>query len=270
MQSHKVNQEAIQKKYLAHKKITMLTCYDSWSADIIKETMVDLILVGDSVAMVQHGYTSTIHATVEMMALHTAAVARSNPKQMIVTDLPFLSYRKSLSKSMAAVEKLLQSGAEAVKLEGVEGNEGLIQHIVHSGIPVMGHIGLTPQHIHQLNGHKVQGKTSLQAEALVRQAKCLESLGCFAIVLECIPASLATRITQETHVPTIGIGAGPDTSGQVLVLHDMLGLNDFQPKFLKKFLNGKQQMKAAIEAYCDEVSEVDFPYNEHCYSDENN
>lgn len=256
-----------QKKKEANEKISMVTCYDYWSAKIIAETDIDCILVGDSLAMVMHGHDTTIPATIDVMALHVQAVARGAKNKWIVGDLPFLSFRKSLDSSMQAVEKLVQAGAHAVKLEGTVGNLDLIHHIVASGVPVMGHIGLTPQSIHQLGGMKVQGKNAKNAAVLLEQAQSLEDAGCFAIVLECVPSLLAKEITTALAIPTIGIGAGPNTSGQVLVLHDLLGLNNaFKPKFLKKYVNGFEIMQQALQTYHNDVTELKYPDEvEHGY-----
>ncbi len=247
-------------------KISMITCYDSWSARLIAQSEVDCVLVGDSLAMVMHGHSSTLPADPGLMALHTAAVVRGAPEAFVVGDLPFLSYRKSLADSVAAVEALMKAGAQAVKLEGAYGNETLIEHLHHSGVPVMGHIGLTPQSVHSLGGFKVQGREDSQARKLLEQAKTLEQSGCFALVLECIPMELAKTITQELSIPTIGIGAGPDTDGQVLVLQDMLGMNSgFQPKFLRQYLKGQELIVQALNQYHQDVTNQNFPSPEESY-----
>ncbi|MCS5708500.1 3-methyl-2-oxobutanoate hydroxymethyltransferase [Candidatus Berkiella cookevillensis] len=251
---------------LRNNKITMVTCYDFWSAKIIANTQVDMILVGDSLAMVMHGYTTTVPTTVELMCLHVQAVAKGAPHKLIVGDMPFLSYRKSLDQTMLAVERLMQSGSHAVKLEGGLGNEEAIKHIVQSGVSVIGHIGLTPQSIHQLGGHKVQGSEDAKANTLLTEAKILEDAGCCALVLECVPENLADRITQELSIPTIGIGAGNKVDGQVLVLQDLLGMDpEFQPKFLRKYLNGFDLLKEAIDQYSAEVKSGAFPSAQHSY-----
>jgi 3-methyl-2-oxobutanoate hydroxymethyltransferase len=254
------------KKKENKEKISMITCYDYTSARIVSSTNVDCILVGDSVAMTMHGFKDTVAATLPMMSFHTAAVSRGAGNKFIVSDMPFLSYRKSLSKSVSAAYELMQAGANAVKIECAIGNTELIRHLVESGIPVMGHIGLTPQFIHVLGGHKVQGKTKESAERLKEEALLLQEAKCSAIVLECVPSSLAKEITETLAIPTIGIGAGPDTDGQVLVFQDLLGLNlDFKPKFVKSFLNGHEQFKAGIEDFIDAINSGEFPKNEHCY-----
>ena len=247
-------------------KITVITCYDYWSANIIAKSDVDCILVGDSVAMVMHGHRTTIPATVDMMALHTAAVAKGAPNKFIIGDMPFLSYRKGLVENVEAVEKLMHAGAQAVKLEGGVGNYALIEHLVTSGVPVMGHLGLTPQSVHQLGGFKVQAKEEKAAERLIEEACALEQAGCFAIVLECVPSAVAKKVTERLKIPTIVIGAGQHTSGQVLVLQDMLGMQDETPyKFLKKYMNGFELIKNALNQYNDDVKKLGFPLEEHCY-----
>jgi 3-methyl-2-oxobutanoate hydroxymethyltransferase len=249
------------KKKLSHEKISMITCYDAWTAKIISETNIDCILVGDSLAMVMHGYDSTLFADSDLMSLHVSAVARSVKNKFIIGDMPFLSYRKDLNSNMSSVEKIMKSGAQAIKLEGCKGNLELIRHIVDSGVPVMGHLGLTPQSIHQIGGYKVQ-----RDEGIIREAQQLEEAGCFSLVLECIPNQLAETITSKIKIPTIGIGAGVNCDGQVLVLQDMLGMNaQFQPKFLKKYLNGHELIKSALNTFHAEVTSGAFPSLKESY-----
>lgn len=244
----------------------MVTCYDYWSAKIIYKSDIDSILVGDSAAMVMHGFKDTLPATIDLMALHTAAVTRGIGNKFVVGDMPFCSYRKDLTSNMDAVQKIMQAGAHAIKLEGAIGNENLIKHIVASGIPVMGHIGLTPQSVYQLGGFKVQGKTAEAEKILFQQAQTLEDVGCFSLVLECIPSELAKKITEKLSIPTIGIGAGSYTSGQILVLQDLLGFNnDFKPKFVKKYLDGATLMQDALNKYSAEVQSGQFPGQENTY-----
>ena len=202
-----------------------------------------------------------------MMILHTQAVAKGLQSKFLIADLPFLSFRKSISETMMLVEQLIQAGAAAVKIEGAKGNLESIQHIVESGVPVMGHVGLTPQSLHVLGGCRVQGKEPEIAEKIMQDANALQAAGCFSIVLECIPAELAKTVTENLAIPTIGIGAGPATDGQVLVLHDLLGMqNDFNPKFLKTYLNGFELMKSAIDHYVDDVNSSVYPeLEQHCY-----
>lgn len=248
-------------------KLTMVTCYDYCFASIMNHSNVDCILVGDSLAMVMHGYPTTLNATVELMEHHVRAVAKGAPHKYIIGDLPFCSYRKSLSQTIEAVETLMRAGAHAVKLEGADGNLEAVRHIVDSGVPVMGHLGLTPQSLHALGGFKVQGRRPEAAQKIFEDAKALEAAGCFALVLECVPADLAQEITDALTIPTIGIGAGPHTSGQVLVLHDLLGLSQsFKPKFLKTYLNGFDLVREALNAYDSEVKKTVYPnLKEHCY-----
>lgn len=247
-------------------KITMVTCYDYSSAKILETAGVDCILVGDTVSMVVHGYPDTTHATIEMISTHVKSVARGAKNTFIIGDLPFLSYRGSIDQTLGAVKTLIQSGAHCVKLEGAAGNCELVQHIVQSGVPVMGHIGLTPQHVMQLGGYKVQGRDPDVANQLRQDAKALEKAGCFAIVLECMPNDLAAEISRSLAVPTIGIGAGKSTDGQVLVYHDLLGLqNDLHPKFVKQYVNGFSLFQHAISQYISEVKSESFPSKEYSY-----
>jgi 3-methyl-2-oxobutanoate hydroxymethyltransferase len=250
----------------AGEKISMITCYDYTSARIVAQTTIDCVLVGDSVAMTMHGCKDTLPANLNMMSLHIHAVSKGAENKFIIGDMPFLSYRKSLSKNVSAAQVLLRAGAHAVKIEGASGNIKFIRHLVDSGIPVMGHLGLTPQFIHALGGYRVQGKTQESATRLKEDALHLQAAGCFALVLEGIPSSIAKEITQQLSIPTIGIGAGPFTDGQVLVFQDLLGLNtDFTPKFVKAFINGQEQFKNGIEMYVKAVKASTFPAEEHCY-----
>ncbi len=246
--------------------ISVITCYDYWSAKIINQSNIDIILVGDSLAMVMHGHKNTIPATVDLMVTHTESVARGATDKFIATDLPFLSYRKGMSQSIDVVHRVMEAGAHAVKLEGAAGNLELIAHLVESGIPVIGHVGLVPQSVHMLGGFKAQGITDENAEYILQSAISLEKAGCFSIVLECIPAILGKTITDRLKIPTIGIGAGSNVSGQVLVLHDLLGLNsEFKPKFSKQYLNGVDLIKCALNDFDDEVKNGNFPTSTHSF-----
>ncbi|MBA2654324.1 MAG: 3-methyl-2-oxobutanoate hydroxymethyltransferase [Gammaproteobacteria bacterium] len=249
----------------ANSKISMVTCYDYSSARILSNTSIDCLLVGDSLAMTMHGFKDTLSTTLEMMVLHTAAVKRGANNKFIVSDLPFLSYRKSLSNSVSSVQHLICAGANAVKLEGASGNLKLIKHLVDSGIPVMGHIGLTPQHVLKM-GYKVQGRTQESRQQIQDEALLLQEAGCFALVLECIPSQLAKEITEQVSIATIGIGAGPHPNGQVLVFQDLLGLNiDFTPSFVKKFTDGEQHIKDGVNSYIQSINRGEFPLHEdHC------
>ncbi len=255
-----MNIHSFARKKFDHQKISMVTCYDHWSAKILNETDVDCILVGDSLAVVMHGFDSTVHATTEMMEMHVAAVRRGAPDKFIIADMPFLSCSKGLVVVMDTVQRLMQAGANAVKIEGDTHQIELIRHIVEAGVPVMGHLGLTPQSIHNLGGHKVQAKDEEDANKLIWGAKKLEDAGCFAIVLECIPTKLGSCVAQRLQIPTIGIGAGPHTDGQVLVLQDLLGVNpDFMPKFLRHYADNHTLIKQAVNHFHDDVMTQAFP-----------
>ncbi len=248
------------------KKITMVTCYDHWTAKILGRTQVDSLLVGDSVAMVVHGFESTIHAHIDMMVTHTAAVARAKTQKLIITDLPFLAHRKGTKNMMKAVEKLMKSGAHALKIETAPGQEHSVRFISKSGVPVIGHLGLTPQYIHQLGGYKVQGKDPATSQRIFQQALVLEQAGCHALVLECVPMKLARQITEKLSIPTIGIGAGAFVDGQVLVLQDLLGFNkEFKPRFLRQFAHGENWMQKGVSDYTRSVQNLSFPNQEESF-----
>lgn len=265
-----MNIHDFQRKKLESSKIAMVTCYDYPSACTIAESAVDCVLVGDSVAMAVHGHDTTIMATIEMMVLHTQAVARGLGKQFLITDLPFLSHKLSRSETMHQVRQLFQAGAQAVKIEGATRDTcETISYLVDAGIPVMGHIGLTIQFIHQLGGFKIQGKNKAQEEQLLQQARDLQAAGCFALVIECVPHHVAKLISSSLDIPTIGIGAGWHTDGQVLVWHDLLGLQmKFNPKFLKRFAKGHELFVNALNAYVQQVQQYDFPTLEHAFAGE--
>jgi 3-methyl-2-oxobutanoate hydroxymethyltransferase len=249
-----------------HEKIVMLTCYDYTSACIVQDSDVDVILVGDSAAMVMHGYGTTIPADIEMMCGHIESVARGTKNKFIVGDMPFLSFRQSLTDNMRAVASVMKAGAHAIKLEGIEGNAETIAHIVKSGVPVMGHLGLTPQSVNQLGGFRVQGRGDVAAEKLKAEALACEEAGCFALVLECVPDALAAEVTQLLKIPTIGIGAGAGTDGQVLVMQDLLGLSgDFKPKFVRKYVDGRSVLLEAFNAFASDVKSGQFPANDESY-----
>ena len=244
----------------AGRRISMVTCYDACLARVLESSAVDCLLVGDSVAMVVHGYTDTLSATVEMMATHTAAVRRGAPSRFLVADLPFLSFRKGVPTALDAAGALMRAGAQAVKLEGVAGHEDAIAAMVGSGIPVMGHLGLTPQSVHAMSGFHVQARSDFEAARLLEQARQLEALGCFALVLECVPSALAAEITADLAIPTIGIGAGAACDGQVLVLHDLLGLSGaFKPRFLRTYLDGFERVRDAVDRFDRDVKQGAFP-----------
>ncbi len=249
------------------KKIVMLTAYDAPTASILSDCGVDIILVGDSVGNSLLGYESTIPVRLSDIIHHCAAVARARPKSLIVGDMPFMSYKVSVEQALENCGRMLQEGgAEAVKLEGAGRVVETIRAVVDAGIPVMGHIGLTPQSIYEFGGYRVQGRDMKAAEALVEQARALEEAGVFSIVIELVPSETARIITEAVDVPTIGIGAGPHCDGQVLVLWDMLGLfEDFNPKFLKKYASVGRVIRDAVSAYADDVRSGTFPSSEHSF-----
>ncbi|MDB6115436.1 MAG: panB, partial [Lacunisphaera sp.] len=241
----------------------VLTAYDALMARLLAASEVDAILVGDSAAMVVHGFPSTIHATVEMMAVHTAAVRRGAPGSVVIADMPFLSVRRGRDEAVQAAGILLQAGATAVKIEGVAGHGDIIAHLVGSGIPVMGHLGLTPQSVNQFGGYHVQGRSADDAAQLRGDARKLEELGAFAVVLECVPEELAKGVTEDLAISTIGIGAGPRTDGQVLVLSDLLGLDaGFRPRFARRYQEGHAAALAAVNAFVRDVRAARFPARE--------
>lgn len=244
----------------AGRKISMVTCYDASFARVIESSKVDCILVGDSAAMVVHGHGDTLAATVEMMAVHTAAVRRGAPTRFVIGDMPFLTFRKGVPAALDAVAELMRAGAQAVKLEGVAGHEDVIEAIVGSGVPVMGHLGLTPQSVNALSGFRVQGRREDDAVRIIEAAKRYEELGCFSIVLECVPSALGARITQAVRIPTIGVGAGPHCDGQVLVLNDLLGFTgSHRPKFVRSYLDGNAVVREAIDRFDSDVKHGAFP-----------
>jgi len=244
----------------------MVTAYDAPTARIADDAGVDIILVGDSVAMVVLGYEDTLQVTVADMAHHVGAVARARPRALVVADLPWLSYHLSTDDAVRNAAVLIRAGAAAVKLEGGRARVPVIAALVDAQIPVMGHLGLTPQSVHALGGYRVQGQGAEAAAALLDDARALAGAGCFAIVLECVPREVARLVTQEVSVPTIGIGAGPDCDGQVLVLHDLLGLEDrIVPKFVRRYGSLKADAVAAVAAYAADVRARTFPSDGESY-----
>ncbi len=246
--------------------VVMVTAYDAPSARIADEAEVDVILVGDSVAMVVLGYQDTLQVTVADMAHHVGAVARARPRALIVADMPWLSYHLSTEDAVRNAAALVRAGAAAVKLEGGRSRVPVVEALVDAQIPVMGHLGLTPQSVHALGGYRVQGQQLEAATALLDDARALAGAGCFAIVLECVPREVARLVTEEVPVPTIGIGAGPDCDGQVLVLHDLLGLEDrIAPKFVRRYGAVKVDAVAAVSAYAADVRARSFPSDGESY-----
>ncbi len=248
-------------------KITMLTAYDCLMASQLDDCGIDLILVGDSVGNVLLGYENTIPVTMDEMIHHCRAVTRGVGKAMVIGDMPFMSYQVSEEEAVRNAGRFLkEAGAEAVKLEGGKEVSKTIKTIVGSGIPVMGHLGLTPQSVYKFGGYGVRGKDEEQASKMLEDARELEEAGVFSIVLEKIPAKLAKKITHEVNIPTIGIGAGVDCDGQVLVTHDMLGLFEkFKPKFSKRYAEVGKEMKECYRKYIEEVKNKVFPTEEHSY-----
>jgi 3-methyl-2-oxobutanoate hydroxymethyltransferase len=255
-------------------RIGMLTAYDYPSGKIADAAGADVILVGDSLGMVVLGYPDTLSVTVEDMVHHTRAVVRGVARALIVGDMPYLSYHVSVEESVRNAGRFIQAGAHAVKIEGGKASRIRVVEAIHDAeIPVMGHIGLTPQSVNAMGGFKLQGKNADDARRLIDEAMALERAGCFAIVLECVPTELAAMITEQLRVPTIGIGAGPSCDGQVLVYHDVLGIYDgHTPKFVRRYANIAADMQTALEAFLADVREGRFPDEEkesfHMASDE--
>ena len=252
---------------LSKRKITCLTAYDYPTARLMDEAGVDVVLVGDSVAMVVLGYESTLPLTMEEALHHTKAVRRGVQRALVVADMPFGTYQGDVNEALQnAVRFVKEAGAEAVKVEGGERRLEVIARLTEAEIPVMGHVGLTPQSVHAMGGYRVQGKTAGGAEQLLRDARAVEAAGAFAIVLEGIPRELAAEITKSVRIPTIGIGAGPDCDGQILVLHDLLGLT-FQepPKFARRYANVGEVISQAVREYCADVQGGSFPSDAESY-----
>lgn len=249
-------------------RITMLTAYDYPTALLLDEAGVDMLLVGDSLGMVVHGFENTLPVTLEMMILHCQAVRRGTKRALVVVDMPFMTYQVSTAEAMRNAARLLaEGGADAVKLEGGQRVADTVRALVETGIAVQGHIGLTPQSVSAFGGMRVQGKTVEAARQLLDDARALEAAGVFSLVLEGIPARLAALITRRVGVPTIGIGAGAGCDGQVLVTHDLLGLFErFTPRFVKRYATLADTMRSVFRAYCDEVRAGTFPADEHTYT----
>ncbi|MFZ3073498.1 MAG: 3-methyl-2-oxobutanoate hydroxymethyltransferase [Thermodesulfobacteriota bacterium] len=250
------------------KRIPVLTAYTYSIARVLDSSGIPIVLVGDSGGMVEAGLSTTLPVTMDEMIYHTRAVARACSSAMVVSDMPFMSYQASIEDAIRNAGRLVkEGGATAVKVEGGVKTAAAIKAIVSADIPVMGHIGLTPQSVLALGGYKVQGREKSRAEAIIKDAKAVEKAGAFAIVLECVPMTLASRITRLLKIPSIGIGAGPSCDGQVLVVNDMLGLSDTEnlPRFVKKYANLNAVIKKAVIEYKEDVENGDFPSKEHCY-----
>jgi len=268
MSNTRVTVSVIKDRKAKKMPITMLTAYDYAMAKMVDSAQIDMILVGDSLGNVVLGYDSTLPVTMDDMIHHAKAVCRGAKNTMVVVDMPFMSYQASVTEAVQNAGRILkETGAQAVKVEGGVEIIEAVKAIVGAGIPVIGHLGLTPQSVHQLGGFKVQGKDEETAKKLIEDAKLLAEAGAFAVVLECVPEKLAAKITQMLAVPTIGIGAGSACDGQVLVINDMLGMHsDFTPKFVKKFADLQAQMLDAILEYKQEVTARTFPAKEHTFS----
>lgn len=247
------------------KRITMLTAYDYPLAKLVDRAGIDVILVGDSLGNVMLGYESTVPVTLDDMVHHSRAVSRAAKRAMVVGDLPFMTYHLSIRDALAGAGRLMQQGrVHAVKLEGGREVTTAIMALVRAGVPVMGHVGLTPQSVYRLGGFRVQGRDAAAAAKLIDDARAVQEAGAFTVVLECVPAVLAEMVTEKLDIPTIGIGAGPHCDGQVLVLHDMLGLGGgFSPKFVKRYADLTGEITRALESYRDEVVAGTFPGPEH-------
>lgn len=267
MEPQKVTIAALQKKKEAGKKITMMTAYDYPTANLVDQAGIDTILVGDSLGMVVLGYESTVPVTMDEMIHHCKAVSRGAKNSFIIGDMPFMSYQVSVEDAIHNAGRFIkEAGCESVKLEGGSEMAHVVKAIVDMGIPVCGHIGLTPQTATRLSGYNVQGKDAEGAKELLQSAKDLEEAGAFIIVMECIPDILAGRITKELNIPTIGIGAGKDCDGQVLVYHDLVGLFErFTPKFVKQYVNLSSQIKDALVQFKKDVETGTFPGPEHSF-----
>lgn len=238
------------------KKIVMITCYNWYEALIISKTDIDAVLVGDSLAMTVYGYDSTIYATPQMMIEHTKAVKKGLSNKMIITDMPFISFRMDKYFALKVASEFIKAGADAVKIEGIDGHEDTISHIIQSGIPVMGHLGITPQYIKSIGKFSRKGKEDKEIKKLINDAKKLQSIGCFSIILECVMPEVAERITNMLKIPVIGIGSGEKTDGQIIVIHDILGLYPNSPSFAQKYDDISTRIKAAIEKYVKDVRNI--------------
>ena len=249
---------------ISGEKFSAITAYDYTFSRLIKNSSIEVSLVGDSLGNVIQGRDSTIPVTVDEMAYHTAAVKRGNNRSLLITDMPFMSYSTEV-KALDNAAILMQAGAQMVKVEGGEWLADTVYLLSERGIPVCGHVGLTPQSVHKLGGYKVQGKEDQAASRMIEEAKILEEAGADLIVVECVPSKLGGDLSAALSIPVIGIGAGPNTDGQVLVLHDMLGISQRLPRFAKNFLDGNNSIQEAITAYGNEVRKGTFPSKDHCF-----
>lgn len=264
----KVTTQTVVEMKRQNEKISMLTAYDYTMAGIVDSAGIDVILVGDSASNVMAGFDTTVPMTLDHMIYHTSCVVRGVNRALVIADLPFMSYQVTAKEALISAGRMMkEAGAHAVKLEGGKTITKTVKKIVDAGIPVMGHLGLTPQSIYKFGTYKVRAKEEEEAEQLITDAKKLEKAGVFSIVLEKIPSPLAKRVTDELSIPTIGIGAGPHCDGQVLVTHDMLGLNkDFSPRFLRRYADLHSEMSSAVNRYIADVKEGDFPNENEQYN----
>ncbi len=267
MSNKRITTSTIREKKLAGEPITMLTAYDAPFARLLDEAGIDMLLVGDSLGNAVLGYDSTLPVTMEDMIHHTRAVSRGATRALIVADMPFMSYQASLSDALMNAGRFLkETGAQAVKLEGGATVAETVRAMVQAGIPVVGHLGLTPQSVNQFGGFKVQARDMAAAQQLLDDARLLEAAGAFAIVLECVPAALAEKVSQALTIPTIGIGGGNGCDGQVLVIHDLIGLlPGFKPKFVKTYRNLAAEITGAVQEYIEDVKTRRFPAPEHSF-----
>jgi len=261
---------ALKQRKAEHQKFAVLTAYDATFAEVAADAGVEVLLVGDSLGMVLQGKDSTLPVSIDEMAYHTEMVARGNARAqtpaLVMTDLPFMSYG-TLEQGLESARKVMQAGAQLVKIEGDEWLIPLIESLSQQGVPVCAHLGLTPQAVNKLGGYKVQGRDEAKADAMVQHALRLEAAGADLILLECVPSELGKRITDAVQVPVIGIGAGADTDAQVLVVYDMLGMNTgYVPKFVKNFMTDGRTIAEAIQAYAEQVKQGEFPGNEHGFA----
>lgn len=269
MERKKITVPGIRQMKAQGETIAVLTAYDYPTARVLDEAGVEILMVGDSLGMVVLGYETTLPVTMEDMVHHSRAVTRAKPKALVVVDMPFMSFQVGPGEAVRNAGRLVQEGgAEAVKIEGGRVSVPMAEAIVGAGIPVMGHLGLTPQSIHRMGGYRVQGRDRDAQKRILEDARALEAAGCFSIVLEGIPREVAARVTAAVGIPTIGIGAGPDCDGQVLVIHDLIGLaGEFKPKFVKRFDELGERIRSAAERYVGEVKSGQFPGEEHSYQE---
>lgn len=263
----RVTTETLRKMKYDGEKITMLTAYDFTTAKMVDAGGVDAVLVGDSAANVMAGFETTLPITLDQMIYHTQSVVRGIDRALVVADLPFGTYQSNADRALeSAVRMMKEGGAHAIKIEGGQEISKSIKKIINAGIPVMGHLGLTPQSIYQFGTYKVRAKENAEAEKLIADAQLLQDLGCFALVLEKIPSDLAKMVSEKVQIPTIGIGAGPHCDGQILVYHDMVGMNKgFSPKFLRRYLDLYTEITGAVSQYVKDIKSADFPNEKESY-----